>query len=489
MAVFPDRIVLKNSTDSQAAIETAIQTGGTDEITQGEIVLGINPTSVQLYAKAGDGSIVTISGASGGILGDIADVDLSTPATDGQVIAYNATSGNWEPVDQSGGSGYTDPLTTNGDIVIRSGGVTTRLGIGTSGQVLTVTNGIPSWENATGGVTSLGDLSDVTLTSAAVGEVLRYNGSQWVDAVLSYSDLSGAPSLAAVATSGNYGDLASTPTNLSQFTNDSGFIADITAEALGDLSNVTLISLANGDVLSYNGTNWINTAAPPADISGSSIGQLTDVDTTTTPPTNGQGLVWNNSTGNWEPGTVPAGPTALDDLSDVAIGTPLIGKILRYNGTAWVDAQLAYSDLSGTPSLAPVATSGDYGDLTGKPTIPASIGDLSDVDTATATPTNGQVLEWNGSNWAPAAPASGSVTSIIAGTGISVNQATGDVTISATGGGGSASLGRGDGGDLDFGTVDSAFVFAVYGGGDLDTTNEDKPVELISYDIDGGELT
>jgi len=58
VAVFPDRIVLKNSTDGQATIEAAIQTGGTDEITQGELVLGIEPTGVSIYTKAGDGSIV-----------------------------------------------------------------------------------------------------------------------------------------------------------------------------------------------------------------------------------------------------------------------------------------------------------------------------------------------------------------------------------------------------------------------------------------------
>lgn len=184
MAVFPDRIVLKNSTDNQATIEAAIQTGGTDEITQGEIVLGINPTNVQFYTKAGDGSIVTLGGTSTSTLGGLTDVDLSTPATDGQVIAYNAISGNWEPVDQSGGGGYIDPLTTNGDIVIRSGGVTTRLGIGTSGQVLTVTGGIPSWENAAGGATSINDLTDVdtSTTPPTSGQVLEWSGSNWVPA-------------------------------------------------------------------------------------------------------------------------------------------------------------------------------------------------------------------------------------------------------------------------------------------------------------------
>lgn len=69
-----------------------------------------------------------------------------------------------------------------------------------------------------------------------------------------------------------------------------------------------------------------------------------------------------------------------------------------------------------------------------------SINDLSDVDTATNPPTNDQVLAWDGTDWVPAdqtGGGAGGVTSIIAGTGISVDQATGDVTITATGGGGS----------------------------------------------------
>ena len=105
MAVFPDRIVLKNSADSEAAIVAAIETGGADEITQGEVVLGILNSDVKFYTKAGDGSIVSLGGTGTGPqdLGDLQDVDLSTPATDGQVITYNSTSGNWEPVDQTGG--------------------------------------------------------------------------------------------------------------------------------------------------------------------------------------------------------------------------------------------------------------------------------------------------------------------------------------------------------------------------------------------------
>ena len=49
-------------------------------------------------------------------------------------------------------SGMTNPLTTTGDIIYSSSGSTpARLGIGTTGQVVTVASGIPSWATPAGG--------------------------------------------------------------------------------------------------------------------------------------------------------------------------------------------------------------------------------------------------------------------------------------------------------------------------------------------------
>jgi hypothetical protein len=62
VAVFPDRIVLKNSTDDEAAIVAAIESGGTDEITQGEAVLGLLEGEAVIYTKDSLGNIVTING-------------------------------------------------------------------------------------------------------------------------------------------------------------------------------------------------------------------------------------------------------------------------------------------------------------------------------------------------------------------------------------------------------------------------------------------
>jgi hypothetical protein len=64
VAVFPDRIVLKNSTDSEAAILAAIGSGGSDEIVQGEIVLRLSPGNLEMYSVDGSGDIVKFNPTS-----------------------------------------------------------------------------------------------------------------------------------------------------------------------------------------------------------------------------------------------------------------------------------------------------------------------------------------------------------------------------------------------------------------------------------------
>jgi len=61
------------------------------------------------------------------------------------------------------------------------------------------------------------------------------------------------------------------------------------------------------------------------------------------------------------------------------IGTAVQGEVIRYDGANWVDAQLSYND------------------LTNKPSIPADIGDLSNV-TITSPATN-QFLAYDGAGW------------------------------------------------------------------------------------------
>ena len=122
----------------------------------------------------------------------------------------------------------------------------------------------------------------------------------------------------------------------------------------------------------------------------SSINSLSDVNTTSV-PADGQALLWNAATSNWIPGTVSGGgggtaATTFLALTDTPANYASAGsKFVKVNTGA-----------TGLEFVAGIQSS----DLSA-----ISINSLSDVDTATAVPSVGQVLKWNGTNWVPAADA------------------------------------------------------------------------------------
>lgn len=116
--------------------------------------------------------------------------------------------------------------------------------------------------------------------------------SQWIQPAYptfsgNYDDLTNKPTFADVATSGDYADLSNTPTNVSDFTNDAGYLTaipgTITSSILADDSSL----LIDAEVGS------INTHA---------LSQVSAVD--------GQALLWNGSNGRWQPGDVELGSFA-----------------------------------------------------------------------------------------------------------------------------------------------------------------------------------
>ena len=102
-----------------------------------------------------------------------------------------------------------------------------------------------------------------------------------------------------------------------------------------------------------------------------------------------------------------------------------IAEILNKPTLATVATSGSYTDLLNTPTIPsaqvqsdwnasgniaeilnkPTLFSGSYNDLTDKPTIPTNLADLANV--SSTAPNNNEVLKWNGSNWAPAADATG----------------------------------------------------------------------------------
>jgi hypothetical protein len=110
-------------------------------------------------------------------LGDIeyrsstANVNTRLPlGTAGQVLKVN--SGATAPEWSSDNAGMTNPMTTTGDTIYSSSGSTpARLGIGSTGQVLTVAGGVPTWATPASGTTfsgvSLYKSANQSLTSGA----------------------------------------------------------------------------------------------------------------------------------------------------------------------------------------------------------------------------------------------------------------------------------------------------------------------------------
>ena len=332
---------------------------------------------------------------------------------------------------------------------------------------------------------SVGDLSDVTITSASANELLKFNGSAWVNASVAYSEVTGTPSLATVATSGSYADLSNTPTlgtasaqDVGTATGDvvqlvdvggspglpvvdgsqlTGITADVSTASVGDLSDVTITSASSAQVLKYNGTAWVNSSVAYAEVTGTpslaTVATTGDYADLLNKPTLGTasaedvGTTIGDVVQLEDVGGSAALPAvdgsqltglnidSVGDLGDVTITTPAAGDALIYDhvSSEWQNQALAtvattgaYADLSGSPDLAPVATSGAYVDLFDKPTL----GTASAEDVGTATGDVVQLVDVGGSPGLPVVDGS-NLTGITADVSTASIGGLADVTITS----------------------------------------------------------
>ena len=187
-----------------------------------------------------------------------------------------------------------------------------------------------------GGVaTVLNDLSDVDTSGVVNGDVIKYDGVTWGISSLpsQLSDLDDVPD-------------HDTALNGSMLTYDSGNgtwnVGAINIEALG---NVDTAGAQIGSVLKYDGSNWIIGADDNTGSGGgaTTLGDLTDIDVTGA--ITGSTIVYNGI--DWEIG-VDGYSDELNDLSDVFIGgTPSDGSILVYNAAnSRFEVTTAITDLS-----------------------------------------------------------------------------------------------------------------------------------------------
>ena len=222
--------------------------------------------------------------------------------------------------------------------------------------------------------------------------------------------------LATVATSGAYSDLSGAPTNVSAFTNDSSYatttdvstaINNLVGSAPGTLDTLAEIATAiNNDAAVYTTLNAAITNKLDAYAVSTFGGTLIDdADAAAARTTLGLGTAATTASSDYA--TAAQGALADSALqAETSHADVLVDGDFASAGLMTSDGLGGYS-ITNTSTFA-TAAQGTKADSAVQPAAIAamvettdSIDVLSDVDTTTAAPTSGQVLIWNGSNWAP----------------------------------------------------------------------------------------
>jgi hypothetical protein len=265
------------------------------------------------------------------------------------------------------------------------------------------------------GVNTVGKIQGLAVSNTAPtsGQVLQWNGSQWAPGTVSGGS-GGVTSIfgrtgAVIASSGDY-----------SFTQISGTLPD--AALPGDA--VTATTLNNSTL-----TAALTSLTTTSDITSGGVLTAT-------------GNVYANS------GSDTAGCLHLADTSavhDMGICAPSSGVNQLWNLWTSVGASGQAATTDGAGNLLWSSLGGIAGTLTSGQ-MPTLTGDLSNSGLSTTVtalqgravastaPSTNQVLQWNGSQWAPGAAGSGAVSSVFGRTG-SVSAQTGDYTLTQVGAG------------------------------------------------------
>ena len=175
--------------------------------------------------------------------------------------------------------------------------------------------------------TKMSKLEDVTINNPQDGEILIYDSSinKWVnkelDVAVNIEDLENVDINPATLTNGA---IIKYDSSSQKWINSS--------EALNDISDVTVTTPQNKQVLKYNGSRWVN--------SDNKVVDLADVQVIN--PVAGQILVYDPVAKKWVNDSPSSTTTKLDDLADVDITQLTLEdkQILAYDATnqMWVNA-------------------------------------------------------------------------------------------------------------------------------------------------------
>lgn len=249
----------------------------------------------------------------------------------------------------------------------------------------------------------------IDVANAASGQILRYNGTNFIAA--DYT------ALTAALDTNNNSIISSANQNITIAPNGTG---DIRLSA-GSVTNVFDGTTGNVDLptkVTYKNEYASLAAAPTAaDYPGyfftidgddkpyvnmnittggvgdtrvslltqyTTIGDLSDIDVTTTPPTNNQVLKWDGT--NWVPGDDNAGVSSITSFATVNADT----------GTTTASSESDALTIAGGSNIT-TSIAGDTVTIAFNGTLTTTLAALTDTDVAGIT--QGDSLYWNGSDW------------------------------------------------------------------------------------------
>lgn len=251
----------------------------------------------------------------------------------------------------------------------------------------------------------------VTTSNAALGHVLKYNGSNFVSA--DFGQLTTALDVNSnIITSASNGNVTLQPNGTGDVLITTGSVTTTFEGTDGTVDFPTSVKYKNeytaignapaaatypGYFFTVDGDDnpYVNiniTAGGVGDTRAalltqySGINALTDVDTTTTAPTNNQVLKWSQSAGKWLPGDDQAGISSLNLFQTINADT----------GSTTADTQTDTLTITGGTNINTSIT-GDTVTIDFAGTISTSLNSLTDTDLTGLV--QGDSLFYNGTSW------------------------------------------------------------------------------------------
>ena len=231
-----------------------------------------------------------------------------------------------------------------------------------------------AYSSLTGAPTIPSALTDLGITDGTVGQVLTTDGA----GSFTFADAGGS--------------------------GGSGVTVSGTAPSSPSEGDLWFDDTTTGLLYVYENGSWTSTTIPP---SSNSIGDLSDVDITTTAPTDGQSLIWDNANSKFVPGDVASGGGGGGSsitTSETAPVSPTAGDM--WFNSATLALYLYYADGDSTQWIQINDAGGAAGNglvlISSTPPANPASGDLWYDDAST-----GSLLIYNGSVWVSTADGGG----------------------------------------------------------------------------------